>query len=278
MRFLIFCVGVAVFVWPAWGQKVEVEEPDRGKITHVRTALDHLTVLEMREPVSMVAVGSSAFKVEWRENKVFIEPVEPDVATNLFVWTPSGRLNYELEAAGAVPEMVFAIDQPASDPPKIVASVSRATEPVDSSPADLFFAVKPVRRLEAAHAKNQVAVYVTDLLERDGRLFIRYSIRNETKQAYLPGPPRIVVLKAPEYRESLYTLKGVQLEASRLKSSGEVSIRVSASEIRPSRIAPGEEATGFAAVERAGIPAEPAVIRLVFLAGPQGPVSATLVL
>jgi len=31
------------------------------------------------------------FKVRWRENKVFIQPTEQNVATNLFVWTASGR-------------------------------------------------------------------------------------------------------------------------------------------------------------------------------------------
>ncbi len=72
----------------------------------------------MSEPVITVAVGSPVFKVEWRENKVFIEPTETNVATNLFVWTASGRFNYELDPAGAVPQMDFAIDQPAIDPPR----------------------------------------------------------------------------------------------------------------------------------------------------------------
>ncbi len=89
-------VAVTALAWPVWGQKVEVQKPDRGQILHVQTALNHLTVLEMTEAVSTVAVGSPVFKVEWRENKVFIQPTEPNVATNLFVWTASGRFNYEL--------------------------------------------------------------------------------------------------------------------------------------------------------------------------------------
>ena len=116
-RFWNSCIAVAVLSLPVWGQKVEVQKPDRGQILHVETALNHLTVLEMSEPVSTVAVGSPVFKVEWRENKVFIEPTEASVATNLFVWTASGRFNYELDPAGAVPQMDFAIDQTAADPP-----------------------------------------------------------------------------------------------------------------------------------------------------------------
>ena len=277
-KFWILFVAIVGLSCTARGQKVEVEKPERGKIIHVQTALDHLTVLEMSEPVSTVAVGSPSFKVEWRENKVFIEPTEPDVATNLFVWTPSGRFNYELDPAGAVPEMVFAIDQPAADPPKVIASTNRANESVDPSPADLLIAAKPVRLLGAAPEKSHVAVYVTDLLEHDGQILIRYSIRNGTNQAYVPGTPQVVALKDPHYRESLYTLKGVQVQAPHLKSSGEVPIRIAASEIRASRIEPGQEATGIVAIREAALPAEPAVIRLVFLASPKGSVSATLVL
>jgi len=280
-RFWISCVVVAALGWPAWGQKVEIEKPAPGKIIHVQTALNHLTVLEMTEPVSTVAVGSPVFKVEWRENKVFIEPTEPDVATNLFVWTPSGRFNYELDPAGAVPEMVFAIDQPAADPPKINVSAHHGGEPSDVSPADVLIAARAVRLLGGISEKNQVAVYLTDLLEHDGQVLIRYSIRNGTKKAYVPGAPQVVALKAPRYRESLYTLQGFQLgsdEAPRLKSNGEIPIDVTKSEIRSSRIEPGQETSGIVAIKLARMHAEPALIRLIFLAGPRGPISATLVL
>src|SRR5271170_2494308 len=98
-RIWVSCLAVAALSLPAWGQKIELQKPDRREIVHVQTALNHLTVLELNEPVSAVAVGSPAFKVEWRENKVFIQPTEENVATNLFVWTASARLNYELDAA-----------------------------------------------------------------------------------------------------------------------------------------------------------------------------------
>lgn len=280
-RIWISWVAVAALSGPAWGQKVEVEKPDRGKILHVQTALNHLTILEMSESVSMVAVGSPVFKVEWRENRVFIEPTEPDVATNLFVWTPSGRFSYELDPAGAVPEMVFAIDQPAPDPPKIKASANRAGQPSDPSPADVLIAARAVRLLGGISEKNQVAVYLRDLLEHDGQVLIRYSIRNGTKKAYVPAAPQVVALKAPRYRESLYTLQGFQLgsdEAPRLKSNGEIPIDVTKSEIRSFRIEPGQETSGIVAIKLARMHAEPAVIRLIFLSGPRGPISATLVL
>src|SRR5690349_2878605 len=92
-------------------QRIETYSPDRAKVTRVETAMNHLTVIELAEPVTLAAAGSSAFKIERRENKVFIQPLEEGASTNLFVWTRSARWNYELVPAGSPETMLFAIDQ-----------------------------------------------------------------------------------------------------------------------------------------------------------------------
>ena len=51
------------------------EETSQPQTIHLSTALDHITVLEFGEPVSQAAAGSSAFNIEWRENKVLIKPL-----------------------------------------------------------------------------------------------------------------------------------------------------------------------------------------------------------
>jgi hypothetical protein len=273
--------AVAALSWPAWGQKVEVQKPDRGRIVHVQTALDHLTVLELTEPVSTVAVGSPVFKVEWRENKVFIQPTEPNVATNLFVWTVSGRFNYELDPAGTVLQMDFAIDQPAADPPIANVSVIRAVKPADPSPVEVLMEAKPIRMHGPIAEQNRVAIYLTDLLEHDGQVLIRYTIRNQTQKVYVPGAPQVVALNTPRYGESLYALSNSQLApgaTARLKSSGEMPIEVEKNDTRSSRIEPGQEMVGILAIKLPASLTKPTVLRLVFLAGPEGPMNATLVL
>jgi hypothetical protein len=235
----------------------------------------------MTEPVSMVAAGSPVFKVEWRENKVFIQPTEPNVATNLFVWTASGRFNYELDSAGSVPQMDFAIDQPVADPPIAPLSASRSGKPSGPSPAEVLIEAKPVRLNGSISDKNRVAVYLTDLLEHDGQIFIRYTIRNRTQKAYVPGAPQVVALNAPRHRESLYALSNSQLsadDAARLKCSGETAIEVASGEIRASQIEPGQETAGIVAIKLPPMHAKPAVIRLTFRGSPKGPINATLVL
>ena len=136
---LFASIVLVVAVGSVMGQKIETQASNGAAITRVQTALNHLTVIQLSEPVMWVAAGSQAFKVEWRENKVFIEPTEPNASTNLFIWTKSGRLNYELEPAGEVAQMHFAIDQPPIDPPTSKAPAAVADPPgrqsVDESAA-----------------------------------------------------------------------------------------------------------------------------------------------
>lgn len=177
--------------------------------------------------------------------------------------------------------MEFAIDQPVVDPPSVNASANRAREPNIPSPTGILLAAKPVRLLGPISEQNRIAVYITDLLEHDGQLLIRYSIRNGTNEAYVPGGEQVVKIKAPRYRESLYTLHDFQLgsnEALHLKSSGEIPLEVANGEVQSSRIEPGEEVARVVAIKLPHQLPEPLVIRLLFLASPAGPVSATLVL
>src|SRR5690242_17116299 len=95
--FLALVVALA-----ANGQKINIEKSDRNKVIRVQTVMNHLSIIELAEPVTEVAAGSSSYKVEWRGNKVFVQPLEPEATTNLFIWTASGRLNYELVAISVV--------------------------------------------------------------------------------------------------------------------------------------------------------------------------------
>jgi len=278
MNRICFCfLAIAAFSCPASAQKVELQKPDRSQIVHVETSLNHLTVLEMSEPVITVAVGSGSFKVEWRENKVFIEPNETDVATNLFVWTASGRFNYELDPAGGVPQMDFAIDQPVIDPPTIAKTISK---PPDLSPADVLMQTKPIRLYGSVPEKNHAALYLTDVVEHDGQLVIRYTIRNQTRKAYVPGTAQVATVNAAHFGQSLYGLADWQLgvdAASHLKSSSLTTVPVTSQQVQASRIDPGQQASGTITIP-APTQKAPTVLRFWFLADANGPVTATLVL
>src|SRR5665811_1605267 len=191
---LMFAVLAAVFV-PAVAQKIETETSDRTRIVHLKTALNHLTVIEVGEPVVQVAAGSPTFKVEWRENKVFVQPTEADAATNLFIWTASQRLNYELEPAASVETMDFAVDQAPVHLEPVKPTASTAPAAVSPSITELLLAGKPIRRLPSKQrASKPVEVWISDLYEKDGRLLVRYTVCNHGTEPYAIDTPLVYQL------------------------------------------------------------------------------------
>jgi type IV secretory pathway VirB9-like protein len=95
-KIIVFTIALAL---AANAQRIETEKSDRHKVVRVETAPNHLSIIELAEPVIEVAAGSSSYKIEWRGNKVFVQPLDPEATTNLFIWTASGRLSYELVPA-----------------------------------------------------------------------------------------------------------------------------------------------------------------------------------
>src|SRR6516225_6135801 len=105
LMFVLMASAISV-----WADELKVGAPAAADVIHVATALDHLTVLEFGEPVTMAAAGSNAFQIERHEDKVFIKPLKTGASTDLFVWTASRRFTYELETTGEVKNMNFAVD------------------------------------------------------------------------------------------------------------------------------------------------------------------------
>lgn len=265
---------ITAVAMPLSGQKIEREATDRSQIIHLKTALNHLTVIELREPVIQVATGSQSFKVEWRENKVFVQPTESDAATNLFIWTASERLNYELEPAGTVSAMDFAVDQMPLIQPK-PASVA----PPQPTPTDVLLAGKPVRLQSARPSKKSVEIFIRDLYEGDGRVLVRYAVRNRGSHAYDVTTPKVFALTGARYPQSLYGLIDSQLgdqEAAHLTSKQETPVPVLEGHVHTSHLAPGQESLGIVAVH---LPSstEPTVFRFQFANDDREQIAAFLV-
>lgn len=259
---------------PVVGQKIARETSDHSQIIHLRTALNHLTVIELREPVVQVATGSQSFKVEWRENKVFVQPREPDASTNLFIWTASERLNYELEPAGSVALMDFAVDQVPPVQPR-PASVT----PPEPSPTEVLLSGKPIRLESAKPSRKPVEVLIRDLYERDGHLLVRYAIRNHGDHPYDVTTPRVYVLPGVRYPQSLYSLADSQLgdqEATRLDIKEQFPVPVIEGRVQSSHLEPGQQCLGVVALRV--LPAkEPTVLRFQFANDGREQVAAFLV-
>ena len=285
-RMLVIFLAVA-FGLP--GQKIATETPARDRIVRVQTALNHLTVIEVAEPVTTVAVGSpQAFKVERRENKVFIQPLQDGTTTNLFIWTATTRLNYELlPATNDAGQMDFAIDY--RQPPRQSELQPPSSKPAAESgvPPDMLLHGTPVRLVGFKHSKApRVDVTIRDIYRTEERIFIRYTIENHTGTPYQPSTPRVVSLKSPRCDRSLTSLTNSQLGdeyLSRLRSDGTETASVMHAQ-SPEGIRPGDTNIGVVAIQllpmlddakRNGMPI---VLRIVFPADGERQVTATLVL
>ena len=285
MRCLVAALAaLATIVLPVWAQRIEVQKPDPARIVRVETALNHLTVIEVREPVTTVAAGSPAFKIEWRENKVFIQPTEADVATNLFIWTASGRLSYELEPAGPVDKMDFAIDQP---PPSLAPTVATAAKPhpsaaTDAVPPMVLLGGRPIRTDGLFAPKNRVVVFLKDTFQnKDNELFIRYAVVNNTREAYTLTTPEVYLMNVEGSRLPLDQWSNWQIAgsaASRIERAGETPVKVVGGNLRTVRVDPGQETVGVVGVKLPVRMNGPTVLRLVFPQGRKGRPTAILVL
>lgn len=251
--------------------------PSPDAVVHVATALNHLTVLEFHEPVTMAAAGSSDFQIERESNKVFVKPVKSGAATDLFVWTASRRFAYELEITQEVKNMNFAID---NAPPSPAPPPKPAVEPETNQSADVvltraLLGAEEIKHTRARPAKNQVSVRVEQVFRTLTTVYIHYTIENNSNLFYRVNTLGAYELKTDDSPISLASLAHTQLDEAMLKQLGgtqELALPVALAEAEADDLHPGETTQGVVSI-RQGLKS-PAVVQLVFGDG----VKATVVL
>jgi hypothetical protein len=251
--------------------------PSPNAVVHVATALNHLTVLEFHEMVTMAAAGSSDFQIEREANKVFVKPVKSGAATDLFVWTASRRFAYELEITQEVKNMNFAIDS--AQPP-----LAPIPQPVVETDTDQFADVVLTRALIGAEeikqrstrkAKNQVRVRVERVFRTRSTLYIHYTIENNSVLFYRVNTPQAFQLQADGLPMPFATLAHTQLDRAMQEEMGdtpELELPVAHGETGTYDLHPGETTQGVVSIRRDL--KSPVVVQLIFRDG----VKATVVL
>lgn len=261
-------------------QRIETEQPNRGTVKRVETAMNHLTVIELAEPVVMAAAGSPSFKIERQGNKVLIQPLEEGASTNLFIWTATGRFSYELAPAASVETMHFAIDQE-------VTLRTQAPPPVQTPPneklelsGDILRSGNPVRVLGSRPDASRVGIVITDVFESEDHLIVRYTVENRTRHAYVMGEPEVFALQSPKSPISLLALRHTQIDSDLAKSirgKGEQPVPIIESETAARIVQSGERKPGLLSLRFDPQDSQPAVLRVVFPSN-TAPISITLVL
>jgi hypothetical protein len=239
--------------------------PSPNAVVHVVTALNHLTVLEFHEPVTMAAAGSSDFQIEREANKVFVKPVKSGAATDLFVWTRSRRFAYELEITQEVRDMNFAIDtaQPAPAPKPVVETDTDQFADVVLTRA--LLGAQEIKQKNPRKARGQVSVRVERVFRTRSSVYIHYTIENNSGLFYHANTPQAYQLQIDGSPISLASLTNTQLDRAmleELRATHELPLPVAHAEAEVDGLHPGETAQGVVSIRKDL--KSPAVVQLVF--------------
>lgn len=230
----------------------------QSQIEHVQTSLNHLTVLEFGEPVTTLAIGDrDSFQIERRGDKVFVMPLKEGAATNLFVWTASRELTYELDPAGKVAAMdVLVRSLPALSQHRAVLA---ATEPSDTEIRKIALLVLTqamigaediAREPQKRHA-DRVQITLEQVYRAKDRVYIRYSLINQTKAPFRLTTPDVSVPVLTRVPVSLLGLKDHQITAQvfgEFKAKKGPELPVVEAESVKRDLAPGERTTGVISI------------------------------
>ncbi len=271
--FLSLCLA-CLFVATSFAQ----QQP----VTQVHTALNHLTVIEVGEPITMAAAGSDAFEIERHANRVFVKPTRAGVSTNLFVWTEHGRSVYELQPATDVAKMDVLIG--AAQTPSVSVTADKLSDDDVSKVAEkvLSQTLLNAERINAVGLKtqkNRVNVKLEEVVRGKDAIYIRYQVTNLSVVPYRVVAPEVSLLTTNESAPLGLPAVNSQLGTAyidRLPTPNRQPIEVLHSEIGEEDVAPGKTSVGVLAIKTKDSP--PMLYQFVFGSDKVSPVVAQAVL
>jgi hypothetical protein len=244
----------SVCAMTAFGQQAETHEINlQRELIHVRTALDHITVIEFGEPVTMAAAGSPAFRIERQQNKVLIEPLKSGAATDLLVWTASRRFTYELEPAGEVSKMNVAIDNSIPKPKPAATSEDQMQSVADMVLTKALLGAQQIQNVGVKVPNDGVFVRVQQVFRARNTVYIHYSIENHTARPFRMIAPTVYELDADRPIVALVSYSNRQLNKGEIAKLGPTTrhpVPVAFAENDGPDVAPGLDRQGVIAIRQ----------------------------
>jgi hypothetical protein len=245
--FLMFAVAVA-----------GAQTTRQSQIRHIETSLNHLTVLEFGESVTTLAIADpDSFQVERHDDKVFVKPLREGVSTNLFVWTASRELSYELDPAGQLAAMDVLVRT--DPPPNPHTSAQAAAEPSDAEIRKIaslvltqaMMGVEDIAHDSDKHTSDRVRVSLEQVYRAKDRIYIRYSVVNQSKAPFRVTTPHVSAPLPTEQPVSLFSLKNHQITSrtfAGFKVKQESNLPFVQAESVTRDLAPGKKTTGVISI------------------------------
>jgi Conjugal transfer protein/TraK protein len=259
----------------------------QSQIRHIETSLNHLTVLEFGEPVTTLAIADpDSFQIERHGDKVFVKPLREGVSTNLFVWTASRELSYELDPAGQLAQMdVLVRTDPARNPDT---STQAAIEPSDIEIRRIaslvlgqaMMGVEDIVHDQKKRTPGRVQIDLEQIYRANDRIYIRYSVANETKAPFRVTTPDVDSPDPTRYPISLVGLRNHQITSrtfASFKAKEGSEMTLIEGESGSHDLGPGEKATGVISIGNP-VGTLPRIYQLHFGADQHGPLKVEAVL
>jgi Flp pilus assembly secretin CpaC len=234
----------------------EAQTTNFSQIQHIETALNHLTVIDFAEPVVTVAVADpDSIQIERHDDKVFIKPLKDGVSTNLFVWTASRQLAYEIDPAGDLAKMNVTIRNapPALQKPNHEAA---SLEPSDQQIQKIASLVltqammgsENIVRESGKVVTNGVSVELEQVFRSKDALYVRYAITNQTAVPFRIATPDVHEVKPTGQPISLVALRNCQLSSrtyAAFKAKPGTGVPVVSADATSEDVLPGQKSTGL---------------------------------
>ena len=255
-------------------------------VTPVATALNHLSLIELPEPITRAAVGSDDIRIEWHGNTVALKPVRQGQSTNLFVWTEHTQSTYEILAPGEVTSAAFVIDQSNGRPEgsKVAEKEAKISQTEIQKAADTLIAQSMlqssvVNSRGVKETPDHVNVRITEVARDKGALYVRYTVSNPGQHPYRLSSPSVFSFTPSAASNVVGSLKGLQVPEQKIQALG--SGTTSSLIVREQRISnpdvnPGQTVDGVLCFEQTS--EEPHLYRFVFQNDESHPVIAAAVL
>jgi hypothetical protein len=279
----LITVGLALISVASSAQSVNFNQ-----IPHIQTALNHLTVIELGEPVLKVEIADRvAFEVERYNDQVSLTPLKSDVATNLFIWTSTREISYEIDPAGDVSKMNVVIRNTPPQPHASIASTSKPepNEEQMQKVASLALTQGLMGSKDIAQASRKspidgVFVALEQVYRGSDQVYIRYSITNLSKVPFRLTTPDVSQPEPTQEPISIVSLRDHQLSAqtfASFKVKPGTAVPVATAESQEKDLAPGRRTTGVISI-RGAQSSLPQIYQLHFGSDQNHPVTAEAVL
>ena len=156
------------------------------RVEVIATALHHVSVVQVPEPVENVALGTSMVHVEWHGNSVLIEPQKAGIDTNLVVFTHRTTYLYEIAAAAEPTNMSYLVKEsaPPPPPPPPIPSPAAVQREHDRLFSSILLKTQAINSTKLKPRKHTVVVRIVEVTEDENNYYVRLSATNGSTHQY----------------------------------------------------------------------------------------------